>query len=256
MPSGTIYALLRRYVLGPVDRAPRGPRHLSRDQAAADLRADVALEQFPFAGITFVNYRGTDDSSTVSVGATKAKFSPPASAVSRSSSTSSPRARRSRTSTRSAATSSRIVRDLQRDEWVDLEMTTYPLFVCSDARRALSRPVTLIRRGGLRPAPLPECGSSRACGTARRPSLSEGPSLRRLRTSPPSRADVIVIDSYTTWSPLGAVPVLRRCPLVHGKSWQARTVPGEIVTCALGTVGQRGPAASPDGHEEGISLRA
>ena len=47
-------------------------------QAAADLRNDVgnAYETFTYGGIRWVNYRGTDDGSTVAVGTEKAKFYP------------------------------------------------------------------------------------------------------------------------------------------------------------------------------------
>lgn len=47
-------------------------------QAAQDLRADAvkAWEAFPFGSITWENYRGTDDGSTVAVPSTKCKFFP------------------------------------------------------------------------------------------------------------------------------------------------------------------------------------
>lgn len=47
-------------------------------QQAADLRNDVgmAYEQFVYGGIRWINYRGTDDGSTVAVGTDKAKFYP------------------------------------------------------------------------------------------------------------------------------------------------------------------------------------
>jgi hypothetical protein len=44
--------------------------------AAADLRAPVAWQSFNYGGITWTNYRGTDDASTVAVPAAKAKFFP------------------------------------------------------------------------------------------------------------------------------------------------------------------------------------
>ena len=45
-------------------------------QAAAALREGLAFESFNYGGITWVNYRGTDDGSTVAVGTDKAKFFP------------------------------------------------------------------------------------------------------------------------------------------------------------------------------------
>lgn len=44
--------------------------------AAAELRQPTAFQSFRFGGITFHNYRGTDDQSTVAVGTDKAKFFP------------------------------------------------------------------------------------------------------------------------------------------------------------------------------------
>jgi len=43
-------------------------------QAAAELRGVDAFSQFDFGGIVFHNYRGSDDNSTVAIGATVAKF--------------------------------------------------------------------------------------------------------------------------------------------------------------------------------------
>ncbi len=44
--------------------------------AAADLREDRTFESFPFGGITWHNYRGTDDNSTVAIDPDEAKFFP------------------------------------------------------------------------------------------------------------------------------------------------------------------------------------
>lgn len=44
--------------------------------AAQELRAPTPFRSFSFGGITFHNYRGTDDNSTIAVGATDAKFFP------------------------------------------------------------------------------------------------------------------------------------------------------------------------------------
>ncbi len=44
--------------------------------AAADLREDRTFESFPFAGIVFHNYRGTDDNSEVAIPVDEAKFFP------------------------------------------------------------------------------------------------------------------------------------------------------------------------------------
>lgn len=44
--------------------------------AAADLRTGNAFQDFSFGGITWHNYRGTDDNSTVAIAADEAKFFP------------------------------------------------------------------------------------------------------------------------------------------------------------------------------------
>lgn len=44
--------------------------------AAADLRNNTAFEAFTYGGITWHNYRGTDDNSTVAIGDDEAKFFP------------------------------------------------------------------------------------------------------------------------------------------------------------------------------------
>ena len=44
--------------------------------AAADLRQGAAFNAFTYGGITFHNYRGTDDGSSVAIAATEAKFFP------------------------------------------------------------------------------------------------------------------------------------------------------------------------------------
>ena len=45
-------------------------------QAAADLRQGTAFGSFTYAGVEWVNYRGTDDGSTVAIAPTEAKFFP------------------------------------------------------------------------------------------------------------------------------------------------------------------------------------
>jgi len=44
--------------------------------AASDLRNNIAFDAFPFGGINWINYRGTDDNSTVAVPVDEAKFFP------------------------------------------------------------------------------------------------------------------------------------------------------------------------------------
>jgi hypothetical protein len=44
--------------------------------AGAHLRQPLAYETFRFGGISFIDYRGTDDNSTIAIAADKCKFFP------------------------------------------------------------------------------------------------------------------------------------------------------------------------------------
>ena len=97
-------------------------------QAASELRDEVS-NIFRFGGITFENYIGTDDNSTVAIESTKAKIIPAnargvfveARAPGESFSVINQPGRRRY---------AQVIPDRDRDEWVRVEMKTYPLFVC------------------------------------------------------------------------------------------------------------------------------
>lgn len=101
-------------------------------QAAADLRTDVGFGQFSYGGVLFVNYRGTDDASTVGVNTDKCKFFP----VTQVGATSifqmayAPAERFEFVNTPGQPFYSWIVPDDDRDMFADIEMYTYPLPVC------------------------------------------------------------------------------------------------------------------------------
>lgn len=98
-------------------------------QAAAALRDPVAWETFNFGGITFTNYRGTDDGSTVAVPASKAKFFPAGSGIFQWAM--SPGERFADLGTVGQQFYSAIVTDKDRDAWADVEVYSYPLPVCT-----------------------------------------------------------------------------------------------------------------------------
>jgi hypothetical protein len=98
-------------------------------QAAAALRDPVAWETFNFGGITWTNYRGTDDGSTVAVGASKAKFFPAGAGIFQWAQ--SPGERFADIGTVGQPFYSAIVVDQQRDAWADVEVMSYPLMVCT-----------------------------------------------------------------------------------------------------------------------------
>lgn len=102
-------------------------------QAAAALQRinnlGGAFESYTFASITFHNYRGTDDNSTAAVGTDKVKFFPVGAGIFQRADAPSERIEFINTPGQEAY--SFIVPDRDRDSWADVEMYSYPLFVCT-----------------------------------------------------------------------------------------------------------------------------
>lgn len=98
--------------------------------AAVDLRSKVGTEwdTFAFGGITFINYRGTDDGSTIGVGTDKCKFFPVGAGIFQWAM--SPGEKFEHLGTMGQETYSNMVVDRDRDQWADVEMFSYPLPVC------------------------------------------------------------------------------------------------------------------------------
>ena len=96
--------------------------------AAAELREETLWESFRFAGVTFYHYRGTDDGTTISVPTSKAKFFPvgvpgmfqhvigPCNEMFETMNQDGKRYY------------PLLVRDKDRDQWVQPEIYSYPLF--------------------------------------------------------------------------------------------------------------------------------
>jgi len=97
--------------------------------AAAALRDPVAWETFNFGGITWTNYRGTDDGTTVAVGAAKAKFFPVGAGIFQE--VYAPAERFEFINTPGQPTYSWVVMDDDRNMWADVETNSYPLMVCT-----------------------------------------------------------------------------------------------------------------------------
>jgi hypothetical protein len=99
-------------------------------QEAADLRQGVAFESFNYGGITWVNYRGSDDASTISVHTDKAKFVPlnvpGLFDVAYAPSESLPFV-----NTRGLPLYSMIILDKDRQMWARPEVYSYPLHICT-----------------------------------------------------------------------------------------------------------------------------
>ena len=99
--------------------------------AAADLRGPAAwTEGFFYGGIYWHNYRGTDDGSTVAVGATKAKFFP-VGAPGAFQVAWSPAETFDFVNTPGQDRYMLTVQDRDRNAWVRGEMYSYPLFYCT-----------------------------------------------------------------------------------------------------------------------------
>lgn len=98
--------------------------------AAADLRNDVGSvwSSFRFGEITFMNYRGTDDNSTLAIGATKAKIFPVNAGIFQWAQ--APAERFEFINTPGRDMYSWVVMDDDRNMWADVEYYSYPLPVC------------------------------------------------------------------------------------------------------------------------------
>lgn len=107
-------------------------------QAAADLRQSRAFESFSFGGINWINYRGTDDNSTVAIGTSKVRFFT-SGVPGLFQHIMSPAESMDAVGTLGRPTYSQILNDpTGRNAFVTLEVAAYPAMVCS-------RPESLLR---------------------------------------------------------------------------------------------------------------
>lgn len=98
-------------------------------QQASDLREGNAFQSFNYGGITWTNYRGTDDGTTVLVPTTKAKFFPVGAGIFQWAM--SPGESFDFVNTLGQELYSGVVTDKDRNAWADVEMYSYPLPVCT-----------------------------------------------------------------------------------------------------------------------------
>lgn len=98
--------------------------------AAADLRDDRAFTSFPFGGIVFHNYQGTDDNSTVAVGTDKAHFFP-VGARGVFQVAHSPAETFDFVNTPGREWYPLLVPDRDRNAYIDIEVYGYPLHICT-----------------------------------------------------------------------------------------------------------------------------
>lgn len=99
-------------------------------QAAEALREKTAFESFYFGGITWHNYRGTDDNSTVAVPTNQAKFFP-VGARDVFKKAMAPAEFGPYVNTRGQDTYAINVLDKDRQAWTKGELYSYPLYLCT-----------------------------------------------------------------------------------------------------------------------------
>jgi hypothetical protein len=103
--------------------------YLNTQQAAA-LREGIAWETFNYGGITWTNYRGTDDGSTIAVGTDKAKFFP-VGAPGVFQVAMSPGESFDVVNTPGRPVYGMIVPDRDRNMFASIEAYSYPLYICT-----------------------------------------------------------------------------------------------------------------------------
>lgn len=97
---------------------------------AADLRTGNAWSQFQYGGITWVNYRGTDDNSLVAIGTDKVKFVP-VNCPGLFQVAFSPSESFMYANTPGEQLYSMMILDDERQMWARPEVYSYPLFICT-----------------------------------------------------------------------------------------------------------------------------
>lgn len=98
--------------------------------AARSLTENMAFESFPYAGITFHNYRGTDDNSTVAIPTNEAKFFP-VGARGFFKVAYAPAEFAPFVNTPGRARYAMNIPDRDRQAWTRGEVYTYPLYMCT-----------------------------------------------------------------------------------------------------------------------------
>jgi hypothetical protein len=110
--------------------------------AAADLRNNIGSpwQQFRYGDITFVNYRGTDDQTTLGVQTDHCHFFPQGAGIFRWAQ--SPGERFEHLGQLGQEYYSAMVLDDDRDSWADVEVYSYPLPICT-----MPSAIAIARRG-------------------------------------------------------------------------------------------------------------
>ena len=97
--------------------------------AAAELRQGNAFESFRFGSIDWINYRSTDDGTTLGVNTDECKFFPTGAGIFQTAY--APAETFDFANTPGSPLYSWMIPDRDRNAWVDVELYSYPLHVCT-----------------------------------------------------------------------------------------------------------------------------
>lgn len=129
-PTATVHALAGDTFYDKLVSHPNVKQAYINWSAAADLTQNKAFGAFTFGGITFHNYRGTDDTSTVAVAADEAKFFP-IGAPGIFKKAMGPLESIDYVNTPGQDVYAMTIRDDDRNFWVRGEIYSYPLHFCT-----------------------------------------------------------------------------------------------------------------------------
>ncbi|WP_041795050.1 major capsid protein [Pararhodospirillum photometricum] len=124
----TVHALAGDGFYDALINHPQVRRTYEGWSAAADLRGGAAFESFSYAGITFHNYRGSDDATSVAVASEKAHFFPMG-AVEVFKVVFAPGEKFAHLGQQAVPLYPVVKRD-EDDEKLSLDLRSYPLFMC------------------------------------------------------------------------------------------------------------------------------
>jgi len=158
--NGELKTLITASVIRPMARAAKGLRYTgiiglcgdtffdkllaNGEYRASQLNTENAIklimgtvQSVKAFGITWINYVGTDDNSTIAIAPTKVKFIP-AGASGAFSSVWSPGESFDDVGQMGTPLQVKIIRDIKRDAWVELEVYSYPLMLNKRPEMAFS----------------------------------------------------------------------------------------------------------------------
>ncbi|MDT8328343.1 MAG: major capsid protein [Roseovarius sp.] len=133
VPGARIMALCGDAFWDALTTHPNVEKFFLNQLAAAQLREAQAFDSFTFGGIEFINYRGTDDNSTVAIADNEAAVFP-VGARDMFSVAWSPLESTSMIGSAGQPFFLQTVPDRDRNFYVDIEVYSYPLFICQQPR--------------------------------------------------------------------------------------------------------------------------